>query len=259
MTQKKSQENPLDTYMQKASEFEEQGLLNEAARELRKALRATEEKGPVYVRLAEVYEEQRLADRAISAIRKAVRHDPDDLQAREIMLDMLLHFGLVDETIRECRELLRARPKNLNALEILSVAYLQKGMLDKSLKVTNDLIALDPNSPSNHYRRGWLYQQTGDFSNAISEYSRVLEMSPEDDMAQDAQQAVETLDSQQLRQIITLALEDYIFRAKLTRDAEAAALERGYVLSYSGMAALKQIKFDELPEVYSEWKQRYYH
>ena len=67
------------------------------------------------------------------------------------------------------------------------------------------------------------------------------------------------LDSDQLRQIITLALEDYIFRAKLTRDPVAAAMERGFQLSFAGMSALKQIQFDELPEVYSEWKQRYYH
>ncbi len=84
-------------------------------------------------------------------------------------------------------------------------------------------------------------------------------MQPDAEMAGDAQQAIDSLDSYQLRHIIMLALEDYIFRAKLVRDPEAAALERGYSLSYSGMAALKQVRFEDLPEVYSEWKQRYYH
>ena len=56
-----------------------------------------------------------------------------------------------------------------------------------------------------------------------------------------------------------LAIEDYIFRAKLIHDPESAALERGYYLSGAGISALRQIQFDQLPEIYSEWKQRYYH
>jgi len=74
-----------------------------------------------------------------------------------------------------------------------------------------------------------------------------------------AQQAIEALDSYQLRYIIMLAVEDYIFRAKLIHDPESASLERGYYLSVSGMAALKQIQFDDLSDIYSEWKHKYYH
>jgi len=248
-----------DAYLEKATEYEEAGLLDEAVRELKKALRATSDKGPVYLKLAEVYEAQRQMDDAVSAINKAIHLNPSDVEAREMLLDVLLELGSFDEAIRESNNLLRIHPRSLSALEVLSIAYLQKGMLDKALKVTNELITLDPSAPANHFKRAWLFQQKGDDGSAIAEFTRVLEMHPEDEMARDAQQAMDVLDSRQLRQIITLALEDYIFRAKLTRDAEAAALERGYVLSYSGMAALKQIKFDELPEVYSEWKQRYYH
>jgi len=196
---------------------------------------------------------------AILAIKKAVKLKPDDVQAREMMLEILLEVGRFDDAIREAQELLRVSPRSLSARDVLSIAYLQKGMLERALQVTNELINLDPTSPINHFKKAVLFQQKGDIGSAIREFSRVLEMQPDSEMAQDAERALETLDSYQLRNIVMLAVEDYIFRAKLTRDPESAALERGYYLSESGMAALKQIQFDELPDIYAEWKQRYYH
>ena len=217
------------------------------------------DKAPIYKQLAELYRSQRQMDNAINAIKNAIKLKSDDVQAREMFLEMLVQLSRLDEAIRESKALLQISPRSLSAREMLSNAYLQKGMIEKALQVTDELINLDPASSANHFRKGWLYQQKGDVGNAIHEFSRVLEMEAETELAEDAQQAIETLDSQQLRHIVMLAVEDYVFRAKLMRDPESAALERGYYLSYSGMSALKQIQFEELPEVYSEWKQRYYH
>jgi len=249
----------IQEYLDQAAKLEEQGLFRKAVGELEKALRRTADKSPIYKRLADLYQGQRRLDDAVAALRKAIRADREDVQAREMLLETLLELSRFDDAIKESKELLRVSPRSLSAREVLSSAYLQKGTLEKALQVTNELISMDPTSPVNHFRKAWLYQQKGDVGNAIHEFTRVLEMHPDTEMARYAQQAIDTLDSFQLRHIVMLAVEDYIFRAKLIRDPEAAALERGYYLSYSGMAALKQIQFDELPEVYAEWKQRYYH
>lgn len=247
------------SHMDRAAEMEERGRFREAISELEKAVRTATDKPLVYRELAELYRSQRQMDEAIDAIKQVIKHEPNDLQAREMLLEMLIELGRFDDAIRESKDLLKVSPRNLSARDVLSIAYLQKGMLDKALQVTNELVRLDPTSATNYFKRALLYQQKGDYGNAINEYSRVLEMHPDDEMAEDAQQAIDSLDSYQLRHIVMLAVEDYIFRAKLIRDPESAARERGYYLSYSGMSALKQIQFDELPEVYNEWKQRYYH
>jgi tetratricopeptide (TPR) repeat protein len=226
---------------------------------LQQSLRTSRNKADVYRELAHLHYSRRQMDDAINSARKSIRLKRDDVQTRELLLEMLIEINRFDDAIHEAKELLRLSPHSLCARDVLGIAYLQKGMLEKALQIANELIVLDPTSPTNHFKKAVLYQQKGDVGNAIHEFSRVLEMQPDGEMASQAQQAIDMLDSYQLRHIVMLAVEDYIFRTKLIHDPEAAALERGYYLSLSGMSALKQIQFDELPEVYAEWKQRYYH
>lgn len=248
-----------EQYLAEAANLEEQGLFEEAIAKLERAARVSTDKVPIYREIADLCRSQRLMEDAIAALRKAIRLKPNDVQAREALLEILLELGRYDDTINEARELLKISPRSLLARDVLSIAYIQKGMLDKALQVTNELIKLDPTSPINHFKKAVLYQQKGDIGNAIYEFSRVVEMEPDGEIARDAQQAIDTLDSYQLRSIVMLAVEDYIFRAKLIRDPEAAARERGYHLSVSGFSALRQIQFDELPEIYDEWKHTFYH
>lgn len=250
---------PAEYYLQKAVEYEDAGLFMNAIGALEKAARASSDKAPIYKDLGELYRSQRMIDEAISTTRKAIQLKPDDIPTREFLIEILIELAMFDDAIHESQELLRYSPRSLSARDVLSIAYLQKGMLEKALQVTNELINLDPTSPANHFKKAILFQQKGDIGNAINEFGRVLNMHPDDDMAEDAQEAIETLDSHQLRHIVMLAVEDYIFRTKLIRDPETAATERGYIMSESGMATLKQIQFEELPEIFTEWKQRYYH
>lgn len=250
---------PVEARLERAARFEEQGMFGRAIGELKKAVRGAPDKARIYKELARLYRNRRRADDAILATRKALGLTPGDVQAREMLLEMLIEIGKFDDAIQEGKELLRISPRSLSARDALGVAYIQKGMFDKALKVANELTSLDPTSPVNHFKKACLYQERGDIGNAIQAFSRVLEMQPDSEVARDAQEAVDTLDSQQLRHIIMLAVEDYIFRAKLIYDPEAATLERGYFLSCAGMSVLKQIQFEDLPEVYAEWKQRYYH
>ncbi|MCL6518473.1 MAG: tetratricopeptide repeat protein [Armatimonadetes bacterium] len=246
-------------YLKKADELEANGEFEKAIELLNKAIRTAKDKPLLYYRLAVLCRSQRRMDDAILAAKRALRIKPDDLRSRDLLLEILLELGRVDDAIKEAKELLKYSPHSLSARDVLSIAYLQKGMLEKALQVTNELISLDPMSPLNHFKKAVLYQQKGDIGNAVQEFTRVLEMQPDEDTAREARQAIEVLDNYQLRHILMLAAEDYIFRAKLIRDPAAAALERGFYLSYSGMATLKQIQFEELPEVWAEWKQKFYH
>ena len=249
----------LEEHLSKADDYERQGLYMRAIKELEKALRVASDRSGIYRRLAELCRRQHMLDQAITVLKKAIKLDQNDVQARELLLECLLEIGRYDEVIHESKEMIKHHRRSLTARDALSLAYLQKGMLEKALQVINEMISLDPLSPAYHFKKAVLYQQKGDIGNAIHEFTRVLEMQPDPEMAQDAERALENLDAYQLRRIIMLAVEDYIFRAKLIRDPVAATLERGYYLSEAGFATLKQIQFDRLPEIYAEWKQRYYH
>jgi len=247
------------SYLARARRLRKNGDLEGAVTALQKALRGGGEKGELYMELADLFRGERKFDLAVETIRRAVEHSQGDLQAREMLLEMLLEMGRFDEAIEESKTLLKLSPKSLSARDVLSIAYIQKDMVERALQVTNEMITLDPSSAANHFKKALLFQQKGDIGNAINEFSRVLEMEPDDEMAEGAQQAIEALDTLQIRHIVMLAVEDFIFRAKLIRDPESAAVERGFSLSYSGVNTLKQIQFDELSDVWSEWKQRFYH
>jgi tetratricopeptide (TPR) repeat protein len=246
-------------HLEQAASFQAQGLLQEAILELEKAARLASNKIPVYKELAGLYRSQRQVDDAIGAMRKVLLVKPDDIEAREMLLEMFLELGKFDDAIGESMEMLRMNSRSLSARDALYFAYMHMGLLDKALRITNELITLDPVSPFHHYKKAFVQHERGEIGDAIHELGRVLDMHPDEQLAQDVQQALEKLDSYQMRHIVTLALEDCIFRAKLIHDPETAVLERGYYLSQTGMAALRQIQFDELPEISVEWKQRYYH
>ncbi|MHB0997692.1 MAG: tetratricopeptide repeat protein [Armatimonadota bacterium] len=232
---------------------------SEAIKLLETKSKRVKNKTLLYKKLVELYKNQKMYDSAIRILKQAVETDPQNIHLKEMLLETFLELSRFDDAITESRELLRISPRNLSARDVLYFSYLHKGMLEKALQVTNELITLDPASPVNHYKKAFVHHEKGDIGAAIHELSRVLEMGPDEEMAEEVQDALEKLDTHQIQHIIMLAIEDFIFRTKLIRDPEAAALERGYYLSFSGMSMLKQIQFDELPEIYTDWKQRYYH
>lgn len=248
-----------ERHYKRALGYKENGQLDEAISEMNKALSGAGDKAAIYRQLAGLHRSNLDLDNAIGSARKAIKLDPEDVESRELFIESLLQIGRYNEAISESSKLIDINPKNLGAREVLYMAYVQTGMLDKALQVTNELINIDPSSAANHYKKAFVLHEKGDIGSAIHELDRVLQMHPDAEMAEEAQITLEKLDMQQIRHIVMLAIEDSIFRAKLLRDPEAAALERGYYLSFSGMNALKQIQFDQLPDVYSEWKQRYYH
>lgn len=248
-----------DGHIQNACQLVESGRIDEAIGNLGQVVKRVRCKHPIYRKLAELHRDQRQYRDAMENLNKALTIKPDDIESREMLLEMCLEQGRYDDAIAYSRDLIRVSRSSLSARDVLYFAYLQKGMLEKALQMTNELIRLDPSSPVNHYKKAFIHHEKGDISAAIHELSRVLEMSPDDEMEAEAQQAIDQLDSYQIRHILMLAIEDFIFRAKLIRDPESAAVERGYYLSYSGISMLRQIEFDNLPEIYTEWKQHYYH
>ena len=130
-------------------------------------------------RIEELEEEGRTRE-ALTCQQKAVALAPNDPKSREDLAQMYLESSLYDEAIVECKALLRLAPKSLFARDILSVAYLQKGETDKALVINDELIRLSPNDPRNHFKRGILCQQRGDWQGAMHSLMLAYRIAPVD-------------------------------------------------------------------------------
>jgi len=206
--------------------------------------------------LSDVYRAQNRMGLAIDALVAATEVAPYDTGLQEHLLRVLLEMQRYDQAIAVSRRLLELSPTSLFARDILGIAYLQQGKLDNALHVAEELIRLDPTDSTHHFKKAVLLQQKGEIADAMCAFTRTLEMDPEGEMADDARDAIAALDSYQLRQVLTLVVGDTVFRAKLTLDAEAALIERGFRLSSTGVATLKQLNLEDLPQ---DGTSRYYH
>ncbi len=197
------------------------------------------EDAAAFFRLGMLCREARRTEAAVQALRRSAHLRPGDRDPREALTETLVEASRYDEAILEARALLKIVPKSLFARDALSVSYLQTGKLDKALQVTGEMVWLDPLNPGHHFRRGLLFQQKGNLTAAVGEYSRALDMShPESETYADAEDALEMLDDEQTRQILLLASEDWFFLLKLRRDLAEAVSERGFCLSEDGLARL---------------------
>ena len=246
----------LSSLMRRANWLAQHGMYEEAIANIEKAIAICPQEPRCSVELANIYRAQKRMGPAIEAMRRAVELDPRNSTVQEQLLQTLVGLERYDEVISVSRELLERCPKNLYVRDVLSIAYLQQGMLDKALTVTNELIRLAPTDSAHYFKKAVLLQQKGEISQAMAQFTQALEMDPDGEMADDAREAIAALDSYQLRQILTIAIEDGVFKTKLTLDPESASQERGYLLSSGGISALRQIDLDSLP---GDPQHRHYH
>lgn len=246
----------LSTLFRRANDLAQQGMYDEAIANLKEAIAICPQDPRYAVRLADIYRAQRRMGPAIEAMRQAVELDPLNRSVHEQLLKTLLETGRYDEAIDFSHRLIARSPKNVFARDILGIAYLQQGMIDNALKVTDELIRLDPTDACHYFKKAVLLQQKGQIARAMETFTKSLELDPEGEMADDAREAIAALDSYQLRQVLTVAVDDAVFRTKLALDAEAALRERGFRLSVGGLTTLRQIDLDEMPH---DSHSRFYH
>ncbi len=242
--------------MRRATTLVERGQYDEAIDSIKQAIAICPQDPKFSLRLADIYRAQNRMGPAIEAMKQAVALDPLNSAVNEQLLRILLELGRYDEAITTSNRLIKKSPRNTFARDILGIAYLHQGMIDKALRVTNELIRIDPTDPTHHFKKAVLFQQKGEIADAMRSFARVIEMDPDGEMVDDAREAIAALDSYQIRSLLTIAVEDAVFKTKLSLDPELALHERGYVLSPTGIATLRQIDIDELP---NDPQARHYH
>ncbi len=203
-----------------------------------------------FLRLGLLLREAHRIEPAVNALRQALTLNPAGRDPREALIATLLDGGRFPEIITEAKALVKVAPRSLFARDVLSIAYMQTGQLEKSLRVIGELIWLDPLNPDHYLKRAMLFQQQSNVRAAVSEYARVLDMAMEGSEAYlCAEESLESMDDDQLRQIILIATEDRLFHWKLCRETAEAAQERGFFLSEDGVNRLRHLAQMHLPDL----------
>ncbi|MCX6345366.1 MAG: tetratricopeptide repeat protein, partial [Armatimonadetes bacterium] len=225
----------LSSIMKRADSLAEQGQYDEAIERVKEAMALFPRDPNCSIRLASFYQAQNQMGLAIEAMHRVVELDPRNIGIQQLLLRTLIEMGRYEEAVDTSNRLLEKSPKNILARDILGIAYLQQGRLDKALKVTEELIHIAPTDSAHHFKKAVLLQQKGEIAAAMAVFLRTLEMDPLGEMADDTLEAIASLDNYQLRQILTVAVEDAVFKAKLALDPDKALNERGFKLSPSGI------------------------
>lgn len=233
--------------MKQAESLAEEGLFEEAIAQAKKMIAIYPHEPGCCIQLAKFYYAQNKMGPAIEAMKIAVDLDPNNSINQERLLKALMQLERYDEAIKYARGMLVTFPRSLSARDALAMAYLQMGKLDHALGAIEELIALAPQEASYYFKKGVLLQQKGKIREAMRVFMMTVELDPGGDFADNAREAIASLDSFQLKRILSIASEDAVFRIKLMRNPASATRERGFALSPHGVAALRQLDFSWLP------------
>ena len=184
---------------------------------------------------------------ALRAAEQAVALAPERPVAWEMLMTISLQAGDPARAITACQSLIKRLPRHQAAYETLGAIFMQQGDVNAALRVLNALIRLNPAEAAHHFKKGLLCQHKGEVALAAQAFTVCLELEPDGPYAPQAKDALETLDACQLNHILTLGMEDAVFRARLLRDARQAAAERGFTLSDHGGYMLTELCAQLLP------------
>lgn len=245
--------------MRRAERLAESGRVKEAILSLRLAIRYGADRYTCYLRLARLYQTRQQWREALLAATRAVEEDPGKLSAREALIALYLEAREYLKAIDASLQLLRMAPRHVPARDALGAAYIGIGDVEAAIRVANDLVRIDPDDPSHRYKRALLCQHQGEMELAIQDFERVEAVAEDSELAENARQQLDVIDSVQGADVLTLATDDPVFRARLIWETSAALQEKGFHLSEQGrqrvVEAVEALVTDEV----LDWRPRTYH
>ena len=246
-------------YLARADSQADAGRWKQAVASLERAIAAGGDAYTCTLRIAEVYRTVELWPMALEAAERAASLAPRRILAYEAITAIALQTGAYERAIAASNAIIKLAPRHLAAYNALGAAYIQMGETDAAMRITNALIRLDPQTPAHRFKKALLCQHKNEVALAVHEFTETIRLDPDGPHAAAAIEALETLDHHQLNQILTLAMEDAVFRLNLIRSAADAAEERGFALSETGKIILTEICIQSLSEWDEPCRPQFYH
>ncbi len=226
---------------------------------LRRAIAAGADGYSCSLRIAEVYRQLRAWPSAMAAAEQAAAILPARLDAYDKQIEIAMESGALDRAIAAAQAAIRVAPRYVPAFQALASAYTKVGDTRAAIRTVGQLIQFEPGNPSHRYHKALLCQDQGDVAESVREFMTVVVLEPEGEWSAPARDALETLDIFQLNQIVTLSLEDVVFRTQLLQDCDAAVTERGFLLSPMGTQLLLEYCHEALQDMTTDARPMQYH
>lgn len=242
----------LTTCAELSQAYRRQGNVEKAIRILRKVVRESPENPLYHLQLAYLYRDNGQLKAATREARMARKLDPEMLEADILLAEILIEKDEIEKALLILLEVLERCPRHPQALDLLATAYLSSGEPETALNILEELSQIMPNDPLPLFKRAVILHQLGYLSSAMEALLRLLTVAPQSDLAHQAKEIITLLDEHQLHQIVMLAQDDALFRAKLLQNPEEAIEDRGFLLSPEGLNTLLQIDIRALCDPYTQ-------
>ena len=191
----------------------DQRQANEALAEFNKALKMNPQNEHAYLGIGSCYKQQKQFDKAIAAFKETLRINPDNEHAHNDLGCCYESLKLFDKAVEEFKEAIRINPGNEYYHHGLGRSYEGVRQFDKAIYEFGEILKVNPdnkhavpcivscckglkqqgkdineirviaagpgnNNASVHYGLGIFCLEQEDFSGAITEFSRALEIEP---------------------------------------------------------------------------------
>jgi len=149
-----------------------------------------------------------------------------------------------DACLVACQFLLEIAPQHHFGLEVMATALLQNGDPTAAEVVMRELLQISPRDVLHRLRLATLLQLQGKLGESAREFERVLAMRLDFPIAEEAREALETLERMQTQQVLILASERLDFRRFLETDMEDALQSLNFYLTDNGRESLQHMIWD---------------
>jgi tetratricopeptide (TPR) repeat protein len=165
--------NPGKTYSNTVKTLYDKGLLDDQeSLEFRKALRMKPD--VAHYNIGNILYHKGLLDEAIREYREALRINPDYAEAHTELKDALKAKGLLDKVIKEHREALKIKPDDATTHYNLGTTLYDKGLLNEAILEYREALRIKPDYAAAHNNLGVALEATGDVKGAVEEFQNFV-------------------------------------------------------------------------------------
>jgi Tfp pilus assembly protein PilF len=128
--------------------------------------------------LAVIYIENGAHEKAFELLSKAVEIDPSDPLVHNNLGIVYKEFGQYEKSESHYRSALALKPGLYEPRVGLGILFAVKNDFDKAIEIFEDLLVDYPGDSLLHFRLGFIYEKAGKLGDAVQEYKKSIEMTP---------------------------------------------------------------------------------